>query len=115
MRIAGIGCRKAAPPAALRDALLRALLQSGPVQAIATIPARKAELQALNLPLLLVEIAEISTPTQSPRIQRLYRTGSVAEAAALAACGKDGVIVVSRVISACGTATAAIAERPEQS
>ncbi|WP_372799904.1 cobalamin biosynthesis protein [Paracoccus seriniphilus] len=113
MRIAGIGCRPGASVEALRDALLRVLMIAGPVEGIATIPARAPELRALSLPLILVEVAGIETPTQSARIQALHGTGSVAEAAALAACGEGAVIVAARVTSACGSATAAIAERPE--
>ncbi|MBU3029114.1 cobalamin biosynthesis protein [Paracoccus marinaquae] len=110
MKVAGIGCRAGAPPEALRDALARAEAQGGRVAALATIPAREAEARGLNRPLHLVGVAGIATPTQSPRIMALHGTGSVAEAAALAACGPGARITVPRVTSCCGCATAAIAE-----
>lgn len=110
MRVAGIGCRAGTPAAALRDALTRAEALGGRAEALATIAARQTEVAALDLPLHLVRIAGIPTPTQSPRIIALHRTGSVAEAAALAACGPGARITVPRVTSACGRATAAIAE-----
>lgn len=123
MRIVGIGCRKDAPIEALRDALQRTGA-SGTVQAIATIPARETEVSALardlQLPLYLVEVAGIDTPTASPRVKALRNTGSVAEAAALSALllyqnipGSGAAprkITRPRVTSICGRATAAIAE-----
>lgn len=110
MRIAGIGCRAGAPPEALLDALHRAEALGGPVTALAGITARRSELQALGRPLHLVAVAGVTTPTRSARVQALYGTGSVAEAAALAACGPGARITVARIISRCGRATAAIAQ-----
>ncbi|GLK62776.1 precorrin methylase [Paracoccus kondratievae] len=112
MRVAGIGFRKAATLAALREALTRA----GPAEALATTPAKAqaAPIRALaaetGLPLIAVEVAGIATPTQSPRILARHGTGSLAEAAALAALGPGARIIAPRVISQDGTATAAIAE-----
>lgn len=114
MRIAGIGCRSGASANALRDALTQAEARGGPACALATIDARRNEVAALGRPLHLVAVAGITTPSQSPRVLATHRTGSVAEAAALAACGPGARIVVPRVISRCGSATAAIAEsQPE--
>jgi cobalt-precorrin 5A hydrolase len=48
--------------------------------------------------------------TQSPRVQALRGVGSVAEAAALAAAGPGARLLGPRAVSACGTATAALAE-----
>lgn len=110
MRIAGIGCRAGTPPEALLDALARAEALGGPAAALAGIALRADELRALNRPLRLVAIAGISTPTQSPRVQALHGTGSVAEAAALAACGPGARLTVTRITSRCGRATVAIAE-----
>ncbi len=80
---------------------------------MATIPARAAELRpvaaALSLPLRLVSVAGIETPTQSPRIQALYATGSVAEAAAIA-CG--GRLLTPRRSFGPVTIAIAIAEVP---
>jgi cobalt-precorrin 5A hydrolase len=50
------------------------------------------------------------TITQSPRVQALRGVGSVAEAAALAAAGPNARLLGPRAVSACGTATAALAE-----
>jgi len=114
MRIAGIGCRSGASAKALRDALTRAEARGGPACALATIDARRTEVAALGRPIHLVAVAGITTPSQSARVLATHLTGSVAEAAALAACGPGARIVVPRIISSCGSATAAIAEsQPE--
>ncbi len=112
MRVAGIGFRRDASLAALADALKRA----GPADALATIPAKAAApaLRALSaqtgLPVITVGVAGVITPTQSPRIMARHGTGSLAEAAALAALGPGARIVTPRVTSQDGMATAAIAE-----
>ena len=112
MRVAGIGFRRDASLAALADALERA----GPADALATIPAKATApaLRALaaqtGLPVITVGVAGVITPTQSPRIIAMHGTGSLAEAAALAALGPGAHIVVTRVTSSDGMATAAIAE-----
>ena len=107
MRIAGIGCRPGTP----LPALLAALDAAGGADALATIPDREAELrplaQACALPLHLVAVAGIATPTQSARIRATYGTGSVAEAAAIAAGGR---LTHRRRIH--GPVTIAIAEVP---
>src|SRR5690606_5238640 len=109
MRVAGIGCRADAPLAALQAALDAAEAQAGPVDALATIAARGPHLAPLAglraLPLHLVAVEGIATPTQSPRILALHGTGSVAEAAALAAAGPGARIVAVRHVSPCGQAT----------
>lgn len=113
MRIAGIGCREGAPLAALAAALEAAEAVAGRAAAIATIAARVPEARVLaearRLPLRIVPVANVATPTQSPRILALHGTGSVAEAAALAGAGPGARILARRVASACGRATAAIA------
>lgn len=112
MRVAGIGFRGAASLASLADALDRA----GPADALATSRAKAqapviGELaQSRGLPLIAVDVAGIATPTQSPRVIALHATGSLAEAAALAALGPGARIVVTRVTSSDGMATAAIAQ-----
>ncbi|AUH32113.1 cobalamin biosynthesis protein [Paracoccus tegillarcae] len=113
MRVAGIGCRAGAPVAALRDALAQAEAQGGAADMLATIAARAEEVTALGRALSLAGVEGIGTPTTSPRVMALYGTGSVAEAAALSVCGPGAQITVPRVISACGRATAAIAEKRE--
>ncbi|MBM3603780.1 MAG: cobalamin biosynthesis protein [Alphaproteobacteria bacterium] len=107
MRVAGIGCRPGTAPAAIAAALAAA----GGAEALATIPDRAPELsaaaRALGLPLHLVTVAGIPTPTQSPRIRAAFGTGSVAEAAALALGGR---LIAPRTIH--GPVTIAIAEVP---
>ncbi|QYZ71463.1 cobalamin biosynthesis protein [Neotabrizicola shimadae] len=117
MRVAGIGCRAGAPLAALEE-VLDAL--PGPVDMLATIPERGKEVlrlaRARRMDLRVIpsaHLAGIATPTQSGRVAALYGTGSVAEAVALVACGPGGRIVAGRVVSADGSATAALAEGEE--
>lgn len=112
MRVAGLGFRKAAGVASLADALDRA----GRADALATAPD-KAEAPAIRdlaratgLPLLAVEVAGTDTPTRSARVAALYGTGSLAEAAALAALAPGARLVAPRVTSQDGMATCAIAE-----
>ncbi len=114
-RVAGLGCRKGVPLAALREVLARAV-GDGAVDALATLESRALALrplaQALGLPVIALPpgaIAGIATPTQSPRILALHATGCVAEATALAALGPGARIVTPRLVSADGSATAAIA------
>ena len=89
MRIAGLGFRSAASLASLTDALDRA----GPADALATSTAKAqapvivALARARGLPLIGVKVAGIATPTQSARVIAMLGTGSLAEAAALAALG----------------------------
>ena len=83
---------------------------AGPVDALATIASRTVEVGALKRTLRVVAVAGVETPTQSPRVQALHNTGSVAEAAALAGCGPGARLVLTRIISPCGRATIAISE-----
>ncbi|PLL14161.1 precorrin methylase [Tabrizicola sp. TH137] len=116
MIVAGIGLR-----AATTLATLTALLQSAeettghPVQALATAtekathPALTALARSRALPLHPVAIDGIATPTHSPRITARFRTGSVAEAAALAAAGPGATLTLARITAPDGMATLAIA------
>ncbi len=122
MICAGIGYRRAATLADLQEAL--ALTGITP-DALASIAAKadSPPLQDLarqtGLPLITLseaEIAGIRTLTHSPRLQARFGTGSLAEAAALAAAGRDAQnartrLLAPRVQTANGMATAAIAER----
>lgn len=121
MRVAGLGFRQEATHTALADALAKARAITGdrPVSAIAThenkskhpaIQALAAELELPVLPIRATALAETQTETQSDRIAALYGTGSIAEAAALAAAGPGARLVCARVISEDGMAVAAIAE-----
>ena len=117
MIAAGLGFRKGAGIDSLRDALARA---GGAVDLLATaadkaeaavIRALAAEL-ALTLQAIPLEILETQTTlTQSARVAARYGTGSLAEAAALAAAGPGARLLGPRVTSQDGKATAALAER----
>ncbi len=117
MRVAGIGFRKGTPLASLREALDRAGGAEG-VTLLATA-ATKADALApfaasLGLPVIGVAPADLAAQpviTQSPRIRALHGTGSLAEAAALAAAGPGARLVGPRAQSSDGSATAALAER----
>jgi cobalt-precorrin 5A hydrolase len=118
MKIAGIGFRKAAGVDSLRGALTAAGGADGLV-ALATA-AEKAEAPPLialaaelGLPICAIAptaLAAIATPTRSERIDARFGTGSLAEAAALAAAGPAARLLGPRAVSADGMATAAIAE-----
>ncbi len=112
IRIAGFGARPGASPDSLRAAL--DLAGARGITAFATIAPRADVLrpfaQALGLPLHLVPVQGVATPTQSGRVQLQFQTGSVAEAAALTAAGRGARLVVLRVTSPDGMATCAVAE-----
>lgn len=121
MKVIGIGFRSAAKVGSLHDALGRALLASGQFgfdavvteAAKARTPVFREFAQALGVPGMGVtqtDLAQMITPTQSERIQDKFGTGSLAEAAALAAAGPNAQLVVERVVSDDGMATAAVAE-----
>jgi cobalt-precorrin 5A hydrolase len=122
MRIAGMGFRKTAGIDSLRSALLAAGGTDG-VVALATA-ADKAEARALialaaELRLRICAIAPtalaaVETQTRSDRVAARFGTGSLAEAAALAAAGAGARLLGPRAVSADGMATAAIAEGIEQ-
>jgi cobalt-precorrin 5A hydrolase len=115
MRVAGIGFRKGAPLSSLRAALMAVEARGGAACALASLPEKTAEpvLQALaaerGLPLHAVALRGIATPTQSARIKALHGTGSVAEAAALAASEPGASITVARISAPDGMATCAMA------
>ncbi|MCY1128357.1 cobalamin biosynthesis protein [Frigidibacter sp. RF13] len=117
MRVAGFGFRGAATVASLQDALARA---GGGVTALATAdrkasaPVAGAFARALGLPLVAVPrdlLARAVVLTHSAKVAERFGTGSVAEAAALVACGPGARLIGPRVVSGDGLATVAIAER----
>lgn len=121
MRVAGFGFRQDTTHTALKDALAKASAVSGgnSVSMLVTHERKSshAALQALaselKLPVLAINaetLSKISVRTHSDRVAALYGTGSIAEAAALAAAGAGARLVGARVISDDGTAVAAIAE-----
>ncbi|WP_208353414.1 cobalamin biosynthesis protein [Pseudaestuariivita rosea] len=115
MIIAGFGFRAAASSASLQNALTKASRDHRP-DAVATIADKLDGLRplakTLNVSLISVSPAELSTqhtPTQSKASDLAWGTGSVAEAAALAAAGPDARLVGPRHISDDRMATCAIA------
>ncbi len=118
MKVAGLGFRKDATLASLREALVAAGGPDG-CAAVATV-SDKADAAALmllasecKLPIKAIAadvLATITTPTQSELIMEKFGTGSIAEAAALAAAGRGARLVSARAVSRDRTATAAIAE-----
>jgi len=118
MKIAGIGFREAAGIDSLRSALISAGGIDG-VMALATV-AEKAEAVALvalaaelHLPIRAIRpdaLAAVETETWSDRVAARFGTGSLAEAAALAAAGPTARLLGPRAVSTDGMATAAIAE-----
>lgn len=118
MKVAGLGFRKDVTLASLREALAAAGGADG-LAAVATV-SDKADAEALKLfarecgvPIKAVAaetLARIATPTQSKLILEKFGTGSVAEAAALAAAGPRARLIAPRAASQDRTATAAIAE-----
>ncbi len=116
MIVAGFGFRSGVTLAALQDALSRAG-GAGGVTHLATVAAKAEGLrllaEALSLPILALPpevLAGQPTPTRSDRVAARFGTGSLAEAAALAGAGPGARLRGARAVSACGTATAALAE-----
>ncbi len=118
MKVAGLGFRKDVTLASLREALLAAGGSEG-LAAMATA-SDKADTEPLKqlarecgLPIRAIPaetLAGIDTFTQSGLVAEKFGTGSVAEAAALAAAGPGARLIATRVVSQDRTATAAIAE-----
>lgn len=118
MKVAGLGFRKDVTLASLREALLAAGGPAG-LDAVATV-GDKADTESLKqlarecgVPIKAVPadmLTGIATPTQSHLVLEKFGTGSVAEAAALAAAGPRARLIATRVVSRDRTATAAIAE-----
>lgn len=118
MRVAGFGFRRAAGPESLRAAL-DAAGGAGGVSLIAA-PEDKAQAPCLlalsewlQLPLCALDDARLAAApvmTRSERVARIRGTGSVAEAAALAAAGLGARLVAPRAVSPDRMATCAIAE-----
>jgi len=117
MIVAGFGFRASATVDSLRSALNLAAA-GHEVTALATSQDKAqaacltALASALALPIRPISAATIEaaqTLTQSPRIQRMRATGSLAEAAALAAAGPGARLASPRHISQDRHATCAIA------
>lgn len=119
MRVAGLGFRTGTTAASLRAALE---LAGGPagVTVLATTAAKAADPAILTLARDLGlqvqgvppgELGRQKVMTQSPRVIAMHGTGSVAEAAALAAAGPGARLTGPRMVSPDRMATAALAER----
>ena len=118
MRVAGLGFRQGVEVAALREALDAAGGRDGLV-ALATISDKAATgalvalAGELGLPICNVaadRLGGVATATRSERIESRFGTGSLAEAVALVAAGRNARLVGARAVSQDRTATAAIAE-----
>ncbi|WP_436638567.1 cobalamin biosynthesis protein [Microbaculum sp. FT89] len=124
MIVAGIGCRKGCGAdeivALIEDAVKRAGIANCRFTALAAPRFKDAEpgpreaADRMNLPLLLIEeqamkAVEPRCPTRSETALKATGFASVAEAAALAAAGTEGRLVLPRISSA--MATCALAER----
>ncbi|MCX7286336.1 MAG: cobalamin biosynthesis protein [Rhodobacterales bacterium] len=116
MSVAGFGFRSETTLAALQEALSGAGGTDG-VTHLATLATKAPGLAPLGLALGLPVIGLSSEVlqgqpvlTRSDRVEALHGTGSVAEAAALAAAGHGARLRGPRSVSSDGTATAAIAE-----
>jgi cobalt-precorrin 5A hydrolase len=116
MIVAGFGFRREASLDALSDALAQAGGAEG-VTHLATLASKAPGLErlggALGLPVIAVPaeaLRGVATATRSERVEAMFDTGSVAEAAALVAAGPGARLLRARVVSADGTVTAALAE-----
>jgi cobalt-precorrin 5A hydrolase len=118
--VAGFGLRASASADSLADALARA---GGAPTLLATAedkarsPAFRALAHRLGLPVLGIDPAALSaqtTLTQSATSRAARATGSVAEAAALAAAGPGARLLGPRAVSGDGMATCALAEGAPQ-
>ena len=114
MIVAGFGLRASATEPALRATLgaARPSALAAPADK-ATHPALIALAQSLNLPLLPIPLDQITAQTAltpSPNQPARYGSRSVAEAAALAACGPGARLIQARQIGPGGLATIALAE-----
>jgi len=116
--VAGFGFRSGATVDSLADALARAGGPAG-VGALATAadkagnPAFRNLADRLALPVLPLSPEALRaqpTPTRSTWSLEARGTGSLAEAAALAAAGPGARLIGLRVVSADGRATCALAE-----
>ena len=124
--VAGIGCRKGASAAEIDAAIDTALERAGRplarVERMATAASKRdekgiaASASARGLPLIYVAQPDLETAgargaTWSARVMALAGVPSVAEAAALAACGPKARLILPRI--AVGPVTCALAENED--
>jgi len=125
MIVAGVGCRRGTTADEINAAIDTALAQAGympdQLKVIATSDGKGSEQGIIEaaagrgVRLVLVRPADLEatgprTLSSSPRVKALIGVPSVAEAAALAACGGDSRLIVPRIDL--GSATCAIAALP---
>ncbi|MEM9248891.1 MAG: cobalamin biosynthesis protein [Pseudomonadota bacterium] len=117
MIVAGFGFRAAASVESLTDALQKANGSRADAVATAADKAATPEFVAFGqthhlriLEIAADALAEQCTVTQSSASRATRGTGSVAEAAALAAAGAGARLLQARVVSGDGLATCALAE-----
>ncbi len=117
MIVAGFGFRASAGPESLASALARTGRHAPDALATAEDKAGSRTFRSLAawmaLPVIGVSAAQIMaqrTLTQSPASLAARGTGSLAEAAALAAAGPGARLLGPRVVSEDGCATCALAE-----
>jgi cobalt-precorrin 5A hydrolase len=123
MIVAGVGCRKGVRAADIEAAIVaafdRADVAASQLRLIATSAAKGGEpgialaASAIGVPLVLIPLGDLAAAgmratTRSERVIALAGVPSVAEAAALAAGGRDARLIVPRI--AVGPATCALAE-----
>jgi cobalt-precorrin 5A hydrolase len=124
--VAGIGCRKGADAAEIEAAIASALERAGRplarIDLMATAMSKREEkgiaeaASARGVPLVFVapadlEIASARGATWSARVLALAGVPSVAEAAALAACGPKAKLILPRIVM--GPVTCALASAEE--
>ena len=124
--VAGIGCRKGADAAEIEAAIAAALERAGRplarIDLMATAMSKREEkgiaeaASARGVPLVFVapadlEIASARGATWSARVLALAGVPSVAEAAALAACGPKAKLILPRIVM--GPVTCALASAEE--
>jgi cobalt-precorrin 5A hydrolase len=124
--VAGIGCRKGADAAEIEAAIASALERAGRplarIDLMATAMSKREEkgiaeaASARGVPLVFVvpadlEIASARGATWSARVLALAGVPSVAEAAALAACGPNAKLILPRIVI--GPVTCALASAEE--
>jgi cobalt-precorrin 5A hydrolase len=120
--VAGIGCRKGVDAAAVEAAINAALERAGrplaKIGLIATSLAKREEkgiaeaakakgLRLVFVPQADLEVASAKGATLSARVLALAGVPSVAEAAALAACGPKAKLILPRIVV--GPVTCALA------
>ncbi|MFZ1468885.1 MAG: cobalamin biosynthesis protein [Paracoccaceae bacterium] len=121
MIVAGLGFRAGASVDSLHDALARAAADHSP-DCLATAadkavaPAFQRLVAETRLPFHAIsapDLSAVKTPTQSAAAQASHGTGSVAEAAALAAAGPGARLLAPRAISSDRQATCALAMKAD--